>query len=300
MRHHWQAYESPRTVTDALYLLKKYQGRARLLAGGTDLLIDLDREDVVIPAVVDITNIRTLQEVREKEEYWEIGAAVTLSQVLQHQALFQLAPHLIEAIEMIGSIQIRNAATLVGNVTNASPAADGVLPLLTLDADVVIAGSEGQRVIPLKDFFLGAGSTACEPEEMVIALRVSKSSKQWIGAFEKLGLRQAMAISVVNVAASVVWNGGKVIDARLAIGAVGPTPFLVEEAQQRLLGTELEEDAIAEVSLLAKEAASPISDVRAGASYRADMTQALTLRCLQRIRARRYGKSRSASKGITE
>jgi CO/xanthine dehydrogenase FAD-binding subunit len=298
MRYRWQSYESPVTVTDALALLHEYQGHAKLLAGGTDLLIDLDREDVVTPAVVDITNILALQEVREIGEYWEIGAAVTLSQVLQHQALSQLAPHLMEAIEMIGSVQIRNAATLVGNVANASPAADSVLPLLTMDAGVVIAGSEGQRVIPLKAFLLDVGSTACGPEEMVIALRVPKSSKQWIGAFEKLGLRQAMAIAVVNVAASVAWNDGKVADARLALGAVAPTPLLVEEAQQRLLGTELEEDTIAEVSSLAKEAASPISDVRASASYRADMTKALTLRCLQRIRVQRYGKSRSASRGM--
>jgi CO/xanthine dehydrogenase FAD-binding subunit len=300
MRYHWQSYESPLTVTEALALLHEHQGHAKLLAGGTDLLIDLDREDVVIPAVVDITNIHALQEVREEGEYWEIGAAVTLSQVLHHQALSKLAPHLMEAIEMIGSVQIRNAATLVGNVTNASPAADSVLPLLTMDAEVVIASTEGQRALPLKSFFIDFRSTACGPEEMVIALRVPKTSQQWIGAFEKLGLRQAMAIAVVNVAASVAWNDGKVADMRLALGAVAPTPLLVEEAQQSLLGSELEEDTIAEASSIAKDTASPISDVRAGASYRADMTKALTVRCLQRIRVQRHGKSGSTSRGTTE
>jgi len=284
MRYRWQAYECPSTVEDALSVLRRHQGRAALIAGGTDLVVDLDRNDMVIPAVVDLMAIPALQTVRDLGSAWEIGAAVTLSQILQHQGLCEFAPHLKHAIEGIGSIQIRNAGTLVGNVTNASPAADAVLPLLTMDASIVVLGRKGERVLPLKDFFIGPGSTRCDAEEIVTSLRLPKPEFPWTGAFEKLGLRQAMAIAVVNVAGNLLWVNGEVAQARLALGAVAPTPMLAEQAAHILVGTKLEDEAIREASRLAREAATPIDDVRASASYRSKMVQVLTWRCLARIR----------------
>jgi len=286
---HWQAYESPSTVNDALTLLHDYQGGAALMAGGTDLLIDLNRKDAVVPAVIDLMTIPELQQITDEDEYWEIGATVTLSQLLRHQELTRLAPHLMQALLVIGSVQIRNSATLVGNVTNASPAADGVLPLLTLNAAVIIASAHGERVIPMDSFFHGPRATACGIEEMVIALRIPKPSLYWVGAFEKLGLRQAMAIAVVNVAGNVAWVNGKVESARLALGSVGPTPLLAEQASQCLLGTGLEDKVIKKAGSLAQETARPIDDIRGSASYRSKMVRVLTVRCLQRIRAQYVG-----------
>lgn len=286
MRYRWQVHERPKTVLEAVALLQEYEGQARLIAGGTDLLIDLDQEDLVVPAIVDVTSIPSLDGIREREDCWEIGAGVSLTAVLHHRSLSRAAPHLMEAIEVIGSVQIRNVATLVGNVTNGSPAADGVLPLLTLDAEVVIVGPEGERIAPLKDFFIGPRTTICGSRELVVGLRVPKPRRSWIGAFEKVGLRQAMAIAVVNVAANVVWADGTVADARIALGAVAPTPILAQKASKILRGTSLEDEAIERASRIASGAASPINDVRAGARYRSKMVQALTRRCLHRIRIR--------------
>ena len=281
----WRAYERPSSVDDTLILLHDYQGEAALMAGGTDLLIDLERKDAVVPAVLDLTTIPELQQITEEDKYWEIGATVTLTQLLQHQELTRLAPHLMQAILVIGSVQIRNSATLVGNVTNASPAADAVLPLLTLDTEVVIASAHGVRVMPLDSFFHGPQTTACGVEELVIALRIPKPSLDWTGAFEKLGLRQAMAIAVVNVAGNVAWVNGEVESARLALGSVGPTPLLAEQASQCLLGTRLEDKVIEKAGSLAQETARPIDDIRGSATYRSKMVRVLTIRCLQRIRA---------------
>jgi carbon-monoxide dehydrogenase medium subunit len=281
---YWEKFESPSSVQEALDLLKDYQGQAVLLAGGTDLIVNLEREHATLPVVIDLMGIPRLQQINELESGWEIGSAVTLTQVLQHPELSRVAPQLMEAISEIGSVQIRNSATLVGNVTNASPAADAVPSLMTLDADVVIASLGGERTIPLNEFFIGPGETVCGEKEMVVSLRIPKPELNWVGAFEKLGLRQAMSISVVNMAANVAWADGKVVSARLAIGAVAPTPILAENAAQQLVNTSLDDPSIEKASSLALQAIDPIDDIRGSASYRSRMVQVLIGRGLRRIR----------------
>ncbi len=286
MKYRWNAYEIPASIEDALDILSKNGSNAKLIAGGTDLLVKLDQEDAKIQMLVDLTEIQDLSRVDEDENYWTIGAAVTLSELEHHPILSKLAPHLIDAIRTIGSVQIRNVATLGGNVTNASPAADGVLPLLTMDVKVVIASMECKREIPLASFFKGPGITQCGPKELVVALKIPKKRRSWHGAFEKLGARCSMTISIVNVAVNLDVVKGIVQDARVAIGAVAPTPLLVEQAAEALRGKPLNYSEMDRAAYFAEKASAPMSDLRGSASYRRKMVHSLTLKCLNRIKAK--------------
>jgi carbon-monoxide dehydrogenase medium subunit len=282
MRHYWDRYLVPTSVEETLAVLADYEGKAPLLAGGTDLMIDLMNDTKQVPAVIDITRIPGMDEVRVDDGELVIGACATLSDVANSSAVQRSFPHLVEAIKTIGSVQIRNVATVVGNVANASPAADCVPPLLIEDCRVAIVGREGEREVKLETFLLGPRQIACEKDEVIVALHVPLPGEWAAAKFEKLGLRRAMAIAVVNVAVSVSMRNGEVEKASIALGSVAPTAVRARQAEASLIGGTLDEASLNEASELAVQAASPIDDFRASANYRRKMVQALTLRCLQK------------------
>ena len=296
MRVHWDIYETPQTVEEALDRLAEYREEAAIIAGGTDLIVDLDQNDGFHQTLIDVSHISGLGQINTMGDEVSIGANVTLSDILHAPAIRDLCPYLVGAIETIGSVQIRNIATLVGNIANASPAADGVLPLLALDSYLVLKSHRGERQVPLRTFFTGPGQTVSKPDELITEVRFEKPGSNSAGAFEKIGFRHAMAIAIVNAAAFVALEEGRVVEARIALGSVAPTPVLASDAEQFLLRTSLQERDVKRASELVQRACSPIDDVRSGAEYRKKMVKTLTFRVLTRIREQfdsRQGRNRT-------
>ncbi|MFQ5811397.1 MAG: FAD binding domain-containing protein [Armatimonadota bacterium] len=204
-----------------------------------------------------------------------IGALATLADVQEHQRLREQYTVLADAARSVGSPQIRNRATLVGNVCSASPAADAAVALVALDASVKIAGSDGEREVPIGDFFTGPRESCVGPAEVVTEIVVP--AKGWSGsAYARSGLRRAMDCCVASVAAAlIVDDGGAITDARIVLGALAPTPIRVPDAEAAVQGQSLSDDLLAEVGAAASAAADPISDIRGSAEYRKELAGAL-------------------------
>jgi len=283
MRYRWNTYLQPGTVEEVLKLLDKYGSDARLIAGGTDLIVGLEKEECVIPVLIDVCRIKGLDLIKLDDGRLSIGAGATLDGIEKSELVRDKAPLLVEAVHMIGSPQIRNTATLAGNVGNASPAADGTLALLALDGSVRVAGRSGERDVTLSDFMLGPGRTQCGPGEMITSISLPVDEVKTNSHFQKIGLRKAMNIAVANVAIALSIEEGKVRRSRIALGAVGPTAIRALAAEEALKGKRLDDGVINEVSELCMEQSSPIDDIRASAEYRKKLIRALSKRCMENV-----------------
>lgn len=276
-------YIAPKTLDEALEVLSEKQPDIAVIAGGTDLIPRIRRRDTRPEVVLDL-RLLPLKEIRTDGISVQIGACVTHSQVIDSGLLAEQLPALVDACTQMAGPPVRNRGTLGGNLITASPAADSAPPLLVYDAEVVLLSTAGERVVPLHEFFTGPGANAKRQEELMTEIRVPIPNKPTAAAFIKLGKRRAMAISVVSVAARVsLDDGGAVQDARLAFGSVAPTPLRSPEAEGALEGKVLSKEGIAEAALLAREAASPIDDLRASAWYRSKMVGVLTRRALEAV-----------------
>lgn len=284
MRYRWETYLQPLSIQEALDQLDENLGNSGVIAGGTDLIVKLEKSDGYIPVIVDISRIPDLKEISINEHSIKIGAGVTLSEIEQSNTLKTHAPYLVAAARVIGSRQIRNMATLVGNVANASPAADGVLPLLALDSQVLLRARNGERQLPLETFLVGPGKTRCNLGEIIISVQFPLPGKTTYGSFQKLGLRKAMNIAVANVCVVAEMAGSEVLKARVALGAVGPTALRAVEAEATLAGKLLDDALIAEIGELCTECITPIDDLRSSSRYRKKVIQALVARCLTDVR----------------
>jgi len=280
----WQNYYSPETIADALALLADQRDRSRIVAGGTDLILQMERGLLQASTLVDVTRIPALDEVTLEDGMITMGASLTHGQAVTSRLLVDRAFPLAQACWQVGAPQIRNRGTIAGNLVNGSPAGDTITPLWALDASVILASSErGQRELPFDEFFLGVRRTALQPDEMLVGIRFAALEPGERGAFLKLGLRQAQAISVVNVAVVLGFDEGRVIRARIALGSVAPTIIRAGEAEGSLVGRPLTPYTAARAGLLAASAASPIDDIRGSADYRRAMVQVLTTRALRQL-----------------
>ncbi len=281
----WKEYFSPNTLQEALQLLDKYQSRARIIAGGTDLILEIQRHVRQPEVAIDITRIEALDAITlDDNDRIHIGPAVTHNQVVGSALCRERAFPLVKACWQVGSPQIRNRATVAGNLVTASPANDTIAPLRALDAEIVLASVNGERAMSLAEFFKGVRKTALQPNEMVVDVRFPALQPNQVGTFEKLGLRKAQAISVISVATVLTFDGATVTDARITLGSAAPTIVRATDAEQFLRGKELSEAVIAEAGELAKKAAKPISDVRGSAEYRRYAVGVYTRRALQSLR----------------
>lgn len=273
------AYARPETLREAIDLVA---GGGRPLAGGTDLLVGLRKGKFSAELVVDLKGIDELApRIRSTAEGVEIGAATVISDVIGHPEVRSAYPALVEAASAVGSVQIRNRATLAGNVCNASPAADTAPPLLVYDASVCVAGPNGERTLALADFFVGPGRTALGPGEIVTRLVLPPPVRA--AAFARMTRRRGVDLATVSVCCGV-GPGGEV---RLALGAAGPTPLVVEDTTGVLADPDAgEAEVTARIAELVS-AASPITDVRAGADYRRAMLEVLAARTRQAALSRR-------------
>jgi len=254
---------------------------AAILSGGTDLLVKI-RGGLVHPdLLLDVSRIESLQGIRLAEEALEIGAAVTDSDILASPVVRETLPLLATALRSLGSVQIRNRATLGGNLVNASPAADSAIPLLLYDAQLDIIGPAGPRSVELDRFFLGPGKTALEPNEFVRTIQIPVPAAEYRAFYHKVGKRRALTIAIASLGALLRAEDGHITEVRLAAGSVAPTPVRLRAIEKRLRGAALDHETIAEARHLATDAVSPISDIRASADYRSQVIGDLVARALR-------------------
>lgn len=281
----------PRTLPEALEMLAQRAPDGMPIAGGTNVIPDLRGGRYRPACLINIAGLPELGGIRQENGVLVIGGGVTIAEVLEDPLVAQWAPVLQEAARMLASPLIRNRATVAGNLANASPAADMAPPLLVLEAEVELASQEGTRQVPLKDFFVHVRRTVRQPHELITAIRVPLPPEGSRARFFKVSLRKAGAIAVINGAVRVDGESGSgehglreglCRTARIALGAVAPTPIRAWEAERTLEGQSLTPEVIAQVARLAAEATRPIDDIRGSAAYRRVVTEVLVRRTLER------------------
>jgi carbon-monoxide dehydrogenase medium subunit len=285
----WHLYHTPTSVDETLELLAQHRGKARIIAGGTDLLIELERKARSASVLVDVTRIPGLNQIRLENGWIHLGPTVTHNHAVASPLLRERAFPLAAACWQVGSPQIRNRGTIAGNLVTASPANDTIPPMVALGARVTLASRRGQRTLPLADFHTGVRRTVMADDEMLVDVAFPALAANQRGTFLKLGLRRAQAISVVNVAVLVELDdsqrpGSAIRRASIALGSVAPTIVRAQEAEEFLVGRQLDEPIIQQASQLAVRAARPIDDIRGTADYRRQMVQVLTARALRQLR----------------
>jgi aerobic carbon-monoxide dehydrogenase medium subunit len=274
-------YFDPTSVGEAVALLRQHTESAKVLAGGTDLFLRMHRRALLPDGVVDLKRIAELAHLSyNDQEGLRIGATVTHGEVVDHAAVQQHYGALATAANWVGSLQTRHRGTVVGNLCNASPAADTAPALLCYGAIVTIAGPDGQREMPLEAFFQGPGRTALGPAEIVTALRLPPPSGQRGWGYARR-TRTVIDIALVSSCVVVQANNGVCGEVRISLGAVGPTPLRATRAEAILQGQRPSAALLAEASRVAAEESRPISDVRCSAEYRKDMVEVLTKRCAE-------------------
>jgi len=272
-------YVRVETVSEILDGLQ--EDGARLLAGGTDLIVKM-RSGLAAPTLlIDVSGVASLQGVVEADGVIEIGATTPEEDLLASPVLRDRLPLLTAVLRVLGSVQIRTRGTLGGNLVNASPAADSAVPLLLYDAEVVLVGRERQRVLPVERFLLGPGKTDLEPGEFVRAVRVPTPQEPFAPFFHKVGKRRALTIAIASVGGLIRLKGKRVLEARFAAGSVAPVPLRLRQVEEALRGAILGEETLRATAQLAKDSVSPISDVRASADYRRSVVGSLVARALR-------------------
>ncbi len=274
------AYHRPATLAEAQALLARIEG-ARYVAGGTDAIVRA-KSGVERPrALVSLRGVAELGGI-EVGEGLRIGATVTLEEIRRHPVVQARHPVLAAALGSMGSVQIRNTATLAGNLCNASPCADGAPPLLVSDARLAISGATGVREVCVGDFFRGPRASCLEPGDVLTGIEIPAPDAETRSIFYKKG-RVRMDLALVNYAASVTMDGEICRELRLATGAVAPTPLRLEAAEAELRGQRPTPERIERAAQAAMEAVSPITDLRATAEYRRRLVGVFTRRALEAL-----------------
>lgn len=273
----WKEYYQARSIDDALQALGSAQGPARVIAGGTDILLDLQQERAApVDRLVDVNSIPEMQRIEISADWLTIGAAVPLSQVVAHPLVRWHAPALVEAASLVGGPQVRNQATLGGNVAHALPAADGSIALLAHGAQVEIASLEGSRVAPLQAVYAGPGRTALRRSELLVSFKLPLRAAGEGAAFRRVMRPQGVALPVLNLAAWLRRAGEMVGDARIAVGPAGPVPFRASATEAMLQGKVMTPELIEQaIQCLQTEARFRTSPHRATQEYRTHLAGVL-------------------------
>jgi carbon-monoxide dehydrogenase medium subunit len=278
-------YHEPANLEEASALLVRHRAQASLLAGGTDLLVEI-REHIRWPKhVVNVKRIPGLAVLEyDDRSGLRFGALVTAREIETSPVVLEKYPGLAQAARELGSIQVRHRATVVGNICRASPSADTLPPLIADGASVRIHGPAGGRTVALEDFFTGPGKTDLAPGELVTEVAVPAPAPRTGKHYIKHGRRKAMELATVGVAVALTLEGERCREIRIALGAVAPTPIRARAAEDALRGRRLDGAAIAAAARIAMGACRPISNVRASADYRREMVGVLTARAIERAR----------------
>lgn len=272
-------YVAPATVDEAVAALAGATGTAKLLSGGTDLLVQLRSGRVRPDVIVDTKRIPGLIGIREEDGGFVIGAATPGAEIDEHEALKQAWPGIVEGMELIGSTQVQGRASLAGNLCNASPAADSVPALIAARAICVVAGPSGRREAPVETIAIGPGKTSLARDEMIVEFRLPKRPARSADAYLRFIPRTEMDIAVVGAAVNVTLDAdGTCTDAMVVLGAVAPTAVIVPAAAEALIGNKLDEATLERLDAAARAACNPINDKRGTIEYRTKVAGVLARR----------------------
>ena len=263
------SYIAPSTVEEAIRILAEAPATAKVLSGGTDLLVQLRSGRTKPDLIVDIKKIPGMSGIRERDGAFVIGAATPGAVIGECEALKRVWPGVVEAANLIGSTQVQGRASLAGNLCNASPAADSVPALIAARATCVVVGANGRREVPVESIPTGPGRTSLRPDEFIVEFHLPKRPPRSADAYLRFIPRTEMDIAVVGAGVSVTLDaGGVCTDARVVLGAVAPTAILVPDAAAALIGRNLDETALAALDQAARRACKPIDDKRGTIEYR--------------------------------
>ncbi|PIX23238.1 MAG: xanthine dehydrogenase family protein subunit M [Deltaproteobacteria bacterium CG_4_8_14_3_um_filter_45_9] len=275
-------YKTPNTIEEAIELLWQAGGKAKIIAGGTDLVIGLRNGDLSPQFIVDITRIEDLRKIEEKNGMVSIGAAITHSEIASSSLVKKYGKVLSDAASEIGSPQIRNMGTIGGNIINASPAADTIPPLMVLNAMGRVVSKEGEREVPLGQLFKGPYKTNLKPHDLLVQITFQKLPPETKSSFVRLARRNAMAIARMNVAIILQIGKNRIEDVRIAVGSVTPTPQRMSEAETFLKGKLPDQRSLQKASLKVSEAMIKRSGIRASTAYKRPVVEALFMRAMRK------------------
>ena len=283
-RLHWEKYSRPQNIPEALKILEEFQGQARLLAGGTDLIPQIRNRETEPKVLVDITRIPGLGEIKLEEGVIKIGALVTHAQVVESSLIREKATALSEGVAQLGSPQIRNLGTVAGNVVSGQPGADAIIPLLALDANVKVVRKKDERTIPMTEFFLDTGKTRVDStREMVTEIFFPAPTENESSVSLRLARRKSLALPILNVSVVVSADAKqkKFNNVKIALGPVAPIPFRAREAEGILASAPISDEVIKEAARKAAQEASPrTSLLRGSEEYRKEMVINLVERAI--------------------
>lgn len=277
-------YAAPTSVEEGVALLARYGSRARVLAGGTDLIVQVRERLRDVDVFVDAKRIPELMRIAfDPAEGLTLGAAVPCCAIYEHPEVIRRYPGLVDAVSIIGGTAIQSRASVGGNLCNSGPAADSVPALIVYGAEAVIAGPGGRRSVPVESFCTAPGRNVLQPGEMLVCLRLPTPPPRSGARYLRFIPRNEMDIAEVGAAASVTLDekGDRIVSARIALAAVAPTPLFVPEAGEALVGMPVEEEALSRAAEIARAAARPITDMRGTAEHRRHLVGVLTLRALR-------------------
>lgn len=289
----WTHYYTVTSVEEALDLLAQHGEQARIVAGGTDIILELERgARPGVDALIDITRVPGLDGITQEGDTLRLGALVSHNHAVGSDLVVRYGLPLAQACWEVGAPQIRNRATIGGNLITASPANDTITPLTALHASVRLASKQGERSVPLSEFYSGYRTTVMRPDEMLTAITFPIMQPNQAGIFLKLALRKAQAISVIDTATILTFADAEnrlspITDAALALGCVAPTIITLPEVEQFLIGKPLSDETIEAAARMASQLPKPIDDVRAPAAYRVEMIYVYVRRALRILREKR-------------
>jgi len=265
----------PSSIDELINFLDEHGNNVKIIAGGTDLFLLVKRGLVNPKYIVDISRINELKYIKQDGDTIRIGPLTTFTEIIESELLQSNLPLLVEASKTIAAPQIRNVATIGGNLVNASPAADSAPPLIALGAKLKLRSANNTRVVPVEDFFVFVKKTILKENEILEEIEIPLR-KGLAGTFIKIGKRNALVLAIVSVAVALTVNNGKIDYIRIALGSVAPTPLRARKAEAVLLDNEPTRELIEKAAATAKDETSPITDARGSAEYRKAMTYELT------------------------
>ncbi len=277
------AYSAPTTIKEAVEILDKHGDKARPMAGGTDLLVQIRGGKFNLDTVVDIKKIPELNEISNGKEEFVLGAAVPCHKLYDDPGISKDYPGLIDAAGLIGSIQIQSRSGFGDYLCNSTPSADGIAPLIVHSAKANIEGKSGSRSVPVEEFCTGPGLNVLGKGEILVSMTMPNKGDKFGAAYERFIPRNEMDIAVAAVGSSILLGSdGKIAEAKISLASVGPTPIYASKASESLIGKEPNEAAFKEAGSIAKGECSPIEDMRGTADQRRHLVEVLTIRTLDK------------------
>ena len=282
-------YFAPQKIEEALEILSKYRKEIKVIAGGTDLLIQYYDRLYEVGSWLDLKNIKELKEIKICQNQMEIGAMVSHTQLEKSEDIKKYFPILGQAAADIGSPQIRNRGTIGGNIVNASPAGDLLAPLIAYDAQFKLLSTQGENIVPVEEFFIGPKKTILEPAQLLTQIILPLPSERTYGSWSKIGKRKALIIATITLALVVEMaeDNKTVKDVRTCLGSVAPTPIEIKEIRKKIVGKNFNQLDFAELGQIVEDKISPIDDIRGTREYRKDVAKNIMINALEEISSAR-------------